>query len=62
MTATPLANQNDIDSFLKSVLSDAINERPPYGSISIKLFFHNGEIRRITSKKSESVIPTIQES
>jgi len=60
---TTIVDPQDIYSFMMNVLNDAMNEKPLFGSISIKLIFHSGELKRVTSKKTESVIPiTIQES
>jgi hypothetical protein len=57
MSTTAIVNSKDIQNCLPTVLKNVLKEKPPYGSVAIELFFHNNELARVVTTKSESVMP-----
>jgi hypothetical protein len=57
LSAATIANSKNLQSCLQSVFTNVLTEKPPYGSVAIELFFHNNELARVVTTKSESVMP-----
>ena len=49
---------NNILDYTTKIFTELVNERPEYGSCTIQLFFHKGEICRYSTSKTVSMLPS----